>query len=156
MLDYKTLSLEDAQRAITAAIELARKRDHRGVAAVVVDKSGEIIAAARMDRMAPRFLKAAHRKAYTCAVFETDTKGVIAFWKRQEQAGHRGPHDWNDPMLTTLAGGYVVCYDGEAVGGIGIAGGGAKLRDEELATAAIDALGPDFYHRETMHDRPTP
>src|SRR5207253_2586785 len=101
MIVQRSLSLEDAQLAIGAAIDYAREKNWR-IAVVVVDRTGELISCARMDGRSPRFLKAAHRKAYTAAVFEMDTSGVMKFWKRQEDAGHRGPHDWNDPMFTTL------------------------------------------------------
>lgn len=149
MLDYKTLSLEDAMRVVDAVIGYAKAGNHRGIAVVVVDKSGEIIAAARMDRLAARFFKAAHRKAYTGAIFERDTSGVIKFWNQQEQQGHRGPHDWNDSMLTTLPGGYVVCHGKDVVGAIGVAGGtSGDYSDPAYAEVAVRALGEGFRHRE--------
>ena len=119
MLDYKTLGLEEAQRVIDAVIAYAREIDHPGIAVCVVDKGGEIIALARMDGKAARFTRAAHRKAYTGAIFERDTKGVIKFWDGQAKQGHRGPTDWNDTMITTLPGGYVVCHGKDVVGGVG-------------------------------------
>src|SRR6266702_5865964 len=139
MFDKATLSLGEALRAVTAAIRAAEdvgSREPRtwpGIAVTVVDKEGELIAGARMDGMAPRFFRAAHRKAYTAAVMERDTAGVMEFWNRQEAAGHRGPHDWNDPMLTTLPGGYVVIEGGEVVGAIGVAGGGGEISDWQFA-----------------------
>ena len=77
MLDYKTLGLEEAQTVIAAVITHAKENNHQGVAVCVVDKGGEVIASARMDGRAARFTRAAHRKAYTGAIFERDTKGVI-------------------------------------------------------------------------------
>jgi uncharacterized protein GlcG (DUF336 family) len=147
MLDYKTLGLEEAQRVIDAVIAHAREIDHQGVAVCVVDKGGEIIALARMDGKAARFTRAAHRKAYTGAIFERDTKGVIKFWDGQAKQGHRGPSDWNDTMVTTLPGGYVVCHGNEVVGGVGVAGGNQQFSDEEFAELAIEALGEGFRHR---------
>jgi len=112
----------------------------------VVDRTGELIGCARMDGRAPRFLKAAHRKAYTAAVFEMDTNGVMKFWKRQEDDGHRGPADWNDPMLTTLPGGLCVVHDGKVVGAIAVSGGGSTgssggTSDWDFAEVAFQALG---------------
>lgn len=147
MLEHKTLDLAQAQNVIDNVLNHAKRKNHRGVAVVVVDKGGEVIAAARMDGMHPRFGKAAHRKSYTAATFERDTAGVIKFWNQQERQGHRGPHDWNDPMLTTLPGGYVAIRGGDVVGGIGVAGGDAQVSDDEFAEVAIKALGEDFRHR---------
>ncbi|NQV56034.1 MAG: heme-binding protein [Rhodospirillales bacterium] len=147
MLDIKTLSLEDAQTVVDAVIAHAKKINHKGIAVCVVDKSGEIIASARMDGKAARFIRTAHRKAYTGAIFERDTKGVIKFWDQQAKQGHRGPSDWNDTMITTLPGGYVVCYGKEVVGGVGIAGGNQEFSDEDFAALAIESLGEGFRHR---------
>ncbi|HVB05637.1 MAG TPA: heme-binding protein [Acidimicrobiales bacterium] len=146
MIEQRVLSLQDARRVIDAVIAHAEQHDHDGIAVFVVDKAGDIIASARMDRRSARFGKAAHRKAYTGATFERDTAGVIKFWNEQEQRGHRGPHDWNDPMVTTLPGGMVVAFGDQVVGGIGVAGGNAHIGDEEFADVAFAALGEGFHH----------
>ena len=148
MLDQKRLDLGEALHVVNAVVNHAKQANHRGIAVVVVDKGGEIIASARMDGMHPRHIKAAHRKAYTGAAFERDTSGVIQFWKMQEERGHRGPSDWNDSMLTTLPGGYVVVQGKDVVGGIGVSGGNQEVSDEEFAEIAIKALGDGFRHRE--------
>ncbi|MFF3573958.1 GlcG/HbpS family heme-binding protein [Nocardia jiangxiensis] len=144
-----TVGLEEGLRVVDAVVRAAGGTDPRtwpGIAVVVVDKEGELVAAARMDGMAARFVRAAHRKAYTAAVMERDTAGVMEFWNRQQAAGHRGPHDWNDPMLTTLPGGYVVKCDCRIVGGIGISGGSGDFDDDYFAEIAIAALGEPFRH----------
>jgi uncharacterized protein GlcG (DUF336 family) len=153
MYDKATLDLQEALKAVTAAIQAAENAGSReprtwpGIAVTVVDKEGEMIAGARMDGMAPRFLRAAHRKAYTAAVMERDTAGVMDFWNRQETAGHRGPHDWNDPMLTTLPGGYVVKHGTRIVGALGVSGGSAGGYDDDyFAEIAMKALGNEFRH----------
>jgi uncharacterized protein GlcG (DUF336 family) len=150
MFSTATLGLDEGLKIVNAVVEAARAvtgRTWPGVAVAVVDKHGELIAAARMDGMAPRFVRAAHRKAYTAAVMERDTAGVMEFWNTQEAAGHRGPHDWNDPMLTTLPGGYVVKHWTGIVGGIGLSGGsGPEFNDGYFADVAITALGDGFRH----------
>jgi glc operon protein GlcG len=159
VLAQRSLSFEEAQRVINAAVEYAKQKNWR-ITVVVVDRTGELIACARMDGRAPRFLKAAHRKAYTAAVFEMDTNGVMKFWKRQEDDGHRGPHDWNDPMLTTLPGGLCVVHDGKVVGAIAVSGGGSTgssgaTSDWDFAEVAFRALGDGFSHSDVMHqDQP--
>jgi glc operon protein GlcG len=159
MLVQRSLSLEEAQRAISAVVEYARHKSWH-ICVVVVDRTGELIACARMDGRSARFLKAAHRKAYTAAVFEMDTNGVMKFWKRQEDEGHRGPHDWNDSMMTTLPGGLCVVYEGKVVGAIAVSGGGATgagggTSDWDFAEVAFRALGDGFTHSDAMH-RDTP
>lgn len=150
MIEMKTLGLNEAARVIEATTTAAREATSRtwpGIAVVVVDKYGQVISGARMDGMAPRFFHAAHRKAYTAAVMERDTAGVIDFWNHQEQEGHRGPHDWNDSMLTTLPGGFVVRYGRLIVGGIGVSGGTVSpYSDNDFAQIGIAALGDDFRH----------
>ena len=158
MLVQRTLGLDDAMRVINTTVEDARKKNWR-IAVAVVDRTGELIACARMDGRAARFGKAAHRKAYTAAIFEMDTNGVIQFWDRQAKEGHRGPPDWNDPMLTTLPGGICVVHDGKVVGAVAVAGGGGKegdgTTDWEFAEIAFQALGPGFTHTHVMHqDKP--
>ena len=152
MLVQRSLALDEALRVVTAVVNYG-KQQNRNVAVVVVDRVGEIIASARMDGKAARFIKAAHRKAYSAAVFEMDTNGIIKFWERQEKEGHRGPHDWNDTMITTLAGGVCVVHDGKVVGAIGVAGGGGEpgIRDWDFAEVAFKGLGPGFTHTDTMH-----
>ena len=148
LLEYKTLSLSQARGMVDAVIFAAQKIDFPGVAVVVVDKAGDIIASARMDGKAGRFFKAAHRKAYTGAIFERDTSGVIKFWNEQQAKGHRGPTDWNDTMLTTLPGGYAVYYGAHVVGGLGVAGGFGDMPDAEFADIGIASLGPEYRHSE--------
>ena len=147
MLDYKTLSLEEAQRAVDAVVKAAKDANHQGIAVVVVDKAGDVIAAARMDGKAGRFFKAAQRKAYTSAIFERDTAGVKKFWNQQGEQGHRGPNDWNDTMLTTLPGGFCVLSGKHVVGGLGVAGGNQQISDEAFAEIGMKGLGSEFRHR---------
>jgi uncharacterized protein GlcG (DUF336 family) len=149
MYEKTTLGLDEGLCVVEAVIAAARSAPDRtwpGVSVAVVDKEGELVAGARMDGMAARFWRAAHRKAYTAAVMERDTAGVMEFWNRQQSQGHRGPHDWNDPMLTTLPGGYVVRYGTKIVGGIGISGGSGKHDDDHFAEIAVVALGAGFRH----------
>ncbi len=156
MLVQCSLGLDEATRVVKDTAEYAKQKNWK-IAVVVVDRTGEIVASARMDGRAPRFLKAAHRKAYTAATFEMDTDGLIKFWGRQEAEGHRGPSDWNDPMLTTLPGGICVVHQGKVVGAIGVAGGGGGegVRDWDFAEVAFRALGSGFEHSDSMHqDQP--
>jgi uncharacterized protein GlcG (DUF336 family) len=129
------ISLGQAQAAVAAAIEEAQK-DGRSMAAVVVDARGDLICCARMDTTPERVLRFAIRKAYTAAVMGRDT---LAF-KRDMQQAERTLADYGDPNFTTLQGGLVVRSQGQVIGGIAV-GGNTNLRDEEVARAALRALG---------------
>lgn len=149
VLELRSLNLGSAQQVIAAALAAGAAHDRR-IAVVVVDKFGDLLACARMDGLAGRYIKAALRKAYTAAVFERDTLGLMEWWKQNEALGHQGPHDWNDPMLTTLPGGFVVVHDDQVVGGIGCSGGAngtPGIEDGDFAETALAALGPEYRHR---------
>jgi len=153
MHEMKSLGLEEAQTVIAAVLEHQKACGHRGIAVVVVDKPGEIIAGLRTTGMSARYFKAAQRKAYTAAVMERDTSAVMDFWNSQQSQGMRGPSDWNDGMLTSLHGGICVVFAGEVVGGIGIAGGAgggeSPTSDWSFAEAGLRALGEGFARRRT-------
>ena len=93
MIDQRSLGLAEAQTVVDAVVAHARAGGYRGVAVVVVDRGADIIVALRMDGLAGRYFKSAHRKAYTAAAFERDTAAVRQFWTEQESRGHRGPAD---------------------------------------------------------------
>jgi glc operon protein GlcG len=135
MLQQLSLGLEEAQRAIAAVFEQARK-DGRAVAVAVVDNHGELIACARMDGAHARVLRHAIRKAYTAAHMGRDT---LAFKKDMADAG-RTLTDYGDSSLTTLQGGLVVRSGKQVVGAIA-AGGSARERDVEMAQIGLKALG---------------
>jgi uncharacterized protein GlcG (DUF336 family) len=145
------LGLSEAQCVIDAVMAECKKVNHPAVCIVVVDKHADVIAWVRMDGRSQRFGKAAYRKAYSAATFERDTDGIITFWARQEKDGHRGPHDWGDPMLTTLPGGYVIRYQGDIVGAVGVSGGlsgGTEVpaSDHYFAELAVRSLGEGYTH----------
>ena len=129
------ITLEQAQRAIAATFEEARK-EGRNMAAAVVDVNGDPICTARMDTTHERVLRFAVRKAYTAAVMQRDT---LAFKSDMERA-NRTLADYGDPMFTTLQGGLVVMSEGRVVGGMAV-GGGTNETDESIARIALQALG---------------
>jgi glc operon protein GlcG len=135
MLPQLSLGLEEAQRAIAAVFEQAKK-DGRAVAVAVVDNHGELIACARMDGAHARVLRHAIRKAYTAAVMARDT---LAFKEDMAKAG-RSLSDYGDSSLTTLQGGLVARSGNQVVGAIA-SGGSPRLRDVEMAKIGLEAMG---------------
>ncbi|MPZ48607.1 MAG: hypothetical protein GEU75_04715 [Dehalococcoidia bacterium] len=152
MLKRKTLTLEEAMRVINAVIDHAKKSNHIGIATVIVNPHGEIIASAKMDGRSPRFYKAAHRKAYSAAKFERDTSAIIDLHAASEAEGRKGPHDWNDSMLSTLPGGYLVVDEEENIlGAVSVAGGtGGEFSDWNFIKIGFAALGDGYHHRPGM------
>jgi uncharacterized protein GlcG (DUF336 family) len=134
MVPQLSLGLEEAQRAIAAVFEQAKK-DGRPVAVAVVDNHGDLITCARMDGAHARVLRYAIRKAYTAAVMGRDT---LAFKKDIQDAG-RSLTDYGDPLFTTLQGGLVVRSGNQVVGAIA-SGGSPRLRDVEMAQIGLNAL----------------
>lgn len=155
MLRRKKLSLDEATAVINAVFAHAKAHSQPGVACVVVDGNGDIIAGATMDGRAARVYKSAHRKAYAAVKFEHDTSWILELHARMEANGHRGPHDWNDPMFTTLAGGYVVVDEDENVlGGIGVGGGSrGDFSDWSFVKIGLASLGEAYHHRPGKHEQ---
>ena len=135
MVPQLSLGLEEAQRAIAAVFDQAKK-DGRAVAVAVVDNHGDLISCARMDGAHARVLRHAIRKAYTAAVMGRDT---VAFKKDIQDAG-RSLTDYGDSSLTTLQGGLVVRSGNQIVGAIA-SGGSPRQRDVEMAQIGLNALG---------------
>ena len=135
MVPQLSLGLEEAQRAIAAVFDQAKK-DGRAVAVAVVDNHGDLITCARMDGAHARVLRHAIRKAYTAAVMGRDT---VAFKKNMQDAG-RSLSDYGDSSLTTLQGGLVVRTGNQVVGAIA-SGGSPRQRDVEMAQIGLNALG---------------
>jgi glc operon protein GlcG len=135
MLTEHRLSLEEAQRALDAAVAEAR-RDGKAMAVAVTDNHGDLICCLRMDGVAARVLRHAIRKAYTAAVMARDT---LAFRADLEER-HGALDQWGDPQLTTLQGGVAIKAEGELVGAVAV-GGNSSQRDEEIARIAAKALG---------------
>ena len=144
MRTVASLGMVEARRALDAVTDLCAERE-QAAAVAVVDRFGGLIAALRIDGKASRFVDNAIRKAYTAAVFERDTLGLQAWYK----AKPTNQLDWGrDPMITTLPGGLVAIAEDEVIGAIGVAGGGAWMKDEEIAEVGLLAMGPGLRHRE--------
>ena len=135
MIERACLSLEQAQRAVTAVIAEADK-DGRPMAAAVVDDHGDLICCARMDGAPARVQRFAIRKAYTAAVMGRNT----LVFKKDIVDHNRSLSDYGDPLFTTLQGGHVVIADGRVVGAVA-AGGNTTERDEEIAAIGVKAIG---------------
>lgn len=126
------VDLATAQGLVTKAVEAAQDQGVP-VAAVVVDRGGHIVAAARMDGVSFVMTDVARKKATlssamgapTHAVAEMATSDVLL------AAAFTGSDD-----VIALGGGLPVMGEAGPVGGLGVAGG-HYTQDQAVAEAAM-------------------
>jgi uncharacterized protein GlcG (DUF336 family) len=133
-IDRRTVSLGEAQQLITAATTHAEKLGIE-VAAVVLDPSGRLVAAARMDAAPLMAVDMATGKAYTAVGMGAPTE----VWEEATQANAGfGGAITSVPGFTPFGGGKPLTDQGQLVGALGISGGTVE-QDIEIAQAALDA-----------------
>lgn len=134
------LSSKGARMMMEAAIA---KAESYGIAVTVaiVDAGGHMVHLERMDGGRFHTIHSSTAKAVSSASNKrpTTTKGAQA---QDLDTLHAiglslaaGPERW-----TAMEGGFPIIHNGECVGGIGISGGDWE-QDQEIARAAIDAVG---------------
>ena len=132
----RTPRLDATMAAIAAIIAKATELDHC-LAVAVTDQAGDVIASARMDGAAPRWVRHARRKAYTAAVMGRSTQQL------GEELRRRGMSvaEYGDRRITTLPGGAPMLYrHTQASAGVGVAGNGGADVDDALADLGVKLL----------------
>jgi len=131
LVQRRDLSYAMALSIATGAIDACKALGFGTSAAVVVDRAGDTIVAARDDNARPHAMEAARRKAYTARTFgvtTTDFSNEIASRpSRREQTML--------PNVTALNGGIPIKLGNEVIGGVGVAGSPGK--DEECSKAGL-------------------
>lgn len=130
------LTIEQAKKMMAAAEAVARKNNW-GEAVVIVDSTGDVLLAQKLDGTQRASMEIARGKAMTALDFRRPTKG----FQDGMAPGGDGLRFLAVPGLTPLEGGVPVIVDGKVVGGIG-ASGAAPSQDTEVVTAALGALAP--------------
>lgn len=102
---------------------------------VVVDQSGVVLGSFRMKGARFLSLKSAHAKARTAASINAATTAIPEHARLLLSGATQGD-------VTGLKGGLPIRFGGVLVGGIGI-GSGSGDQDEEVARAALHAVGAD-------------
>ena len=127
--------LELARGAVDAGLAFARERDLR-MTVVVMDATGTICAAARMDRSRPITYQIAVAKANTARLFETSTAILVGRVKPENKIaiGQIGTD------IAFLGGGVPIVRDGDVIGAIGASGATEDL-DIECADVALAGTG---------------
>jgi uncharacterized protein GlcG (DUF336 family) len=130
-----TVTLTEAQAVIAAATAHAEKIAVP-VAAVVLDASGRLVAASRMDGAPLMAMDMATGKAYTAAGMGAPTE----VWDQATEASPGfGGAITSVPGFTPFGGGKPLTVDGQMVGAVGISGG-TVAQDIEIAEAALGGL----------------
>lgn len=131
-VEHRSVSLEMANVLADSALASCRAMDRDAVVAIV-DRGGNLIALQRGDRVGPHNTRAAERKAFTALSTKSSTSALA-----ERAATDPGARNLaNVPDLLLLGGGLPILHDGEVIGGIGVAGSGGSVSDEQCAAAAL-------------------
>ena len=137
MYQRSILGLDDARKALDAVLLEAAQAPQRPIAVVLVDADGDVIVAARMDKVGHLPRDMAYRKAYTAARLGTDTDVLV------ENLGVSGVSiaDLGDRRFVGIAGGVSIRSSATVIGAIGVSGRTAE-EDDALARSGAATLDP--------------
>nr|WP_232483412.1 heme-binding protein [Brevibacterium yomogidense] len=129
-----TITYDLAARAVSLTIEEGQKAGVR-TCATVVDPALQLVAYGRTDGMTPHSVETSRRKAQTAASTRRPSALIVPELAQKLEHGSGG-------LLTSIAGGVPIAFDGVVVGGLGVAGG-KPAEDAVIADAVLAALGAD-------------
>lgn len=130
-----TLTYAAAAQMVAAAMEHATTHDW-SVAVAVLDMSGAVVSAGRMDGAVPAILDNAVDKAFT----SIQGKSTLDFGKRMVSEPQMALGASNRPRLVAWEGGLPIRANGVLVGGIGVSGASGH-EDAACARAALELFG---------------
>jgi glc operon protein GlcG len=133
--EKKSLTLDGAERVITAAKTEATKVKAPGGVIAVVDAGGNLMALERLDGTFAAGANISIGKARTAVLFQKPTKVFEDIINKGRTAMAALP----DSFFTPLQGGIPVVLDGQIIGGVGVSGASSAAQDEELAIAGAQA-----------------
>jgi glc operon protein GlcG len=131
MRSKPSLTASDAAKMM-AACKAEAGRNKWDVCIAIVDDGGYLLALERMDGAHLATPEAATGKARTAALMRKPSRSM------EERVNDR-PAFLRFPYIMPVIGGVPILYDGECVGGIGVAGVQSD-EDEQVAQAGADAL----------------
>jgi len=138
------ISLAEARAIIDGAIAYSREANLR-MAVVVVDQSGTVVSADRMDGAALQNIRFAEGKAFASALYRQTTEEMGALYKTRPDR-YFGIMNMYPGKIYLVGGGVPLAVNGQMVGGVGVAGLPEGV-DEKSARAGIAAW---MKFRETM------
>jgi glc operon protein GlcG len=131
------LSLEEAQRLVTAAHDKARQ-DGLRVAVAVVDEGGTLLTLSRMDGAPPLASQIAESKAVGCALWHRDGASLRQVYEERPKFFEQVDRLVRVPMMPGL-GSLLIRRAGGVLGAVGVSGGTPE-QDKACAQAGLDAL----------------
>src|SRR5881409_1717901 len=134
VVEKKSLNLDGAKKAITAAVEYAKKNNAPGGVIAIVDEGGNLMALERLDGTFAMGATISIGKARTAVLFKKPTR----FFEELINKGRTAMTAVDG--FTPLIGGIPIVIDGQVVGGVGVSGAASAAQDEELALAGANAL----------------
>lgn len=137
MSAYTTVNVvtyETAARVVALTLEEGEKLGLK-LCATVVDPFLGLVAYGRADGMTPHSVETSKRKAQTAASTRKPSAAILPELATKLELGSGG-------ILTSIAGGVPLSFDGVHVGGLGVAGG-KPAEDAQVALAVIARLGAD-------------
>lgn len=137
MSAYTTVNVvthETAARAVALTLDEGEKLGLT-LCATVVDPSLGLVAYGRDDGMTPHSVETSKRKAQTAASTRKPSAAILPELATKLELGSGG-------ILTSIAGGVPLSFDGVHVGGLGVAGG-KPAEDAQVAQAVLARLGAD-------------
>jgi glc operon protein GlcG len=129
-----SISVEDARKAVAAAVAEAQK-NHWFMAAAVVDPDGELVYFERMDNVQRGSINVAIGKARSAALYKRPTK----VFETAVSGGGAGVRLLGLEGAVPLEGGLPIVVDGKIIGGLGLSGD-LSSNDGKCAQAGLDAL----------------
>ena len=134
VVEKKSLNLDGAKKAITAAVDSAKKNNAPGGVIAIVDEGGNLMALERLDGTFAMGATISIGKARTAVLFKKPTR----FFEELINKGRTAMTAVDG--FTPLIGGIPIIIDGQVVGGVGVSGAASANQDEELALAGANAL----------------
>ena len=129
IVEKKSLNLDGAKKAITAAVEYAKKNNAPGGVIAVVDEGGNLMALERLDGTFAMGATISIGKARTAVLFKKPTRV-------SEELINKGRTAMTAlDGFTPLIGGIPIVIDGQVAGAVGVSGAASANQDEELALA---------------------
>ncbi len=136
-VEKKTLTLQGAERVISAAKSEAQKLQAPGGVIAVVDDGGNLMALERWDGTFSAGANISIGKAKTAVMFKKPTR---VFEELINSSGKGRTVMTALESFTPLIGGIPIVVDGQIVGGVGVSGAATADQDEQLAIAGSKAF----------------
>ena len=140
LVTERTLSLDAAREAASAALERCRKDGYQ-VTVTVLNKSGRTKVVLHDEGAGPHTLENSFKKAYTTITFRGETSGDFGRRVGKNPPPHPALHLGN---VTTAEGALPIKAGNELVGAIGVSGAPGGARDAVCAQAGIDRIAREL------------